>query len=244
MCLALQLCAYTWLPQGRATMPMPQQVERHGVGFRSVWVWVCPDPLEVHSHCKKINSKPNICCTVGITNQTRLKPLPPHTAPWVGLLMAAASQGEGQPRWTETVPHGPGLRFLSFSTIKQAAYNNCNICYIWRVMSFPTVTVQYTMNARYKKEESYQDLKFSQQCCWGFGSLEMWYCVVGSWHFKGTMGIHLHKSIRPQRNHLFLRWLILEDKRTMFPCNIRNHSPSDMVPHSTRLESTRYHLHP
>lgn len=146
MCLVLQLCAYTWLPHGRATTLMHQQVERHSVGFRSIWVRVCPEPMEVHSHCKKVNSKPNICCTVGITIQTRLKPLSPHTVPWVGLLMVAASQEKGQPHWPEMVPHGPGLR-LSFSTIKQVRYNNCNICYIWTAMSFPTVMVQYTMNA-------------------------------------------------------------------------------------------------
>jgi hypothetical protein len=214
-------------------MLMPQQVERHSVGFRSVWVWVCPEPLEVHNHCKKVNSKTNICCTVGINNQTKLKPLP--------LLMVAASQEEGQPHWPEMVPHGPGLHFLSFSTIKQVTYNNCNI---WRAVSSHCYGTVHNERTCYKKEESYQDLKFPQQCCWGYGSLEMWYCVVGSWHFKGTKGIHLHKSIRPQRNHLFLCWLILEDKRTMFPCNVRNHSPSDMVPHPTRLESLRYRLHP
>jgi hypothetical protein len=69
----------------------------------------------------------------------------------------------------------------------------------------------------------------------------VWHCVVGSWHFKGTKGIHLHKSIRAQRNHLFfLCWLILEDKRTMFLRNVRNHVTGYHIPQDWNPQGTIY----
>jgi hypothetical protein len=91
------------------------------------------------------------------------------------------------------VPHGPGLGFLSFSTTKQLQY----LLHLESDVFSHCYGTEHNDRTRYKEEKSYQDLKFSQQCCWGFESLEMWHCVVGSWHFKGTEGIHLHKSIRP-----------------------------------------------
>jgi hypothetical protein len=69
--------------------------------------------------------------------------------------MMAITQEEGQPHQPEMVPHGPGLGFLSFSAIKQVTYNNCNIFYVWRAMSFPAVMVQYTMNTHVRRRRNH-----------------------------------------------------------------------------------------
>jgi hypothetical protein len=127
---------------------------------------------------KLVNSKPNICCTVGITIQTRLKPPPPHTAPWVRLLMVAASQQEGQPHWPEMVPHGPSLGFLSFSTTNQVTYNR-NIRYVWIAMSFPTVMVQYTMITHVMRRRNHITIQSSHSSA--AEDLGLWRCDTVWW---------------------------------------------------------------
>lgn len=131
----------------------PSKEKRHGVGFWSIWVWVCPEPLDVHSHCKKVGQLQD----QHLLHSGYHHPNQAETSPSSHSPSRPAHGGwsqESQPHRPEMVPQGPGL-VLSFSTIKQVTNNNCNICYVQRVMSFPTVMVQCTMIARVMRRRNH-----------------------------------------------------------------------------------------
>lgn len=117
------------------------------------WVFKVSGFESTHSHwrCtviarKSVNSTQHMLqCGYHHPNQTETSPSlhSPLSRPAHGGCVSRG--GSTTPTWDG--PHGPGLDILSFSTIKQGTYNNCNSCYVWRAMSFPTVMVKYTMKA-------------------------------------------------------------------------------------------------